>query len=280
MLPILNPRGVKTLEMDGEHLQSNIYIDYENIFEILRRHQQNPVTIFPIILNKLKESFNIVDCIAYSNFEKKEGRHQTILQSLGIQTRHTANILKNSTDVMLTVDALTILYKNSNIKVFVIISSDRDMIPLLKAIRHENRLSYVISTRSGFNPIVSSFADYHEFIEDILSLPPEPPKENLDFGVIPAELTPERIKQVKELCQFLYSSKIWNTHETTGEVITLKGYIPVVSKIIDVAKRDFEIAHHLGFLELYQDERKGLCIRKGQNYKEITLTDNLKNEVE
>ncbi|MCL6592195.1 MAG: NYN domain-containing protein, partial [Firmicutes bacterium] len=258
--------------MDREHLHSNVYIDYENIFELLRQQKTNPLTAFSIILNKLKESFNIVDCIAYSNFEKKEGRHQTILQNLGIQTRHTANNGLNSTDIMLTVDALTILYRNSNIKVFVIISSDRDMIPLLKAIRYENRLTYVISTRSGFNPVVLGFADYHEFIEDILDLSPAPesPNDKLDFGVIPAELTLERIKQVKELCQFLYSSKIWNTHETTGEVITLKGYIPVVSKIIDVAKRDFEIAHHLGFLELYQDERKGLCIRKGQNYKEIT----------
>ncbi len=107
----------------------------------------------------------------YGNFEKKlfQGKHQTALQKLGLQTRHSANNGKNCSDLMLAVDTLTILYKNPNIHVFIIVSSDRDLIPLLKAIKYENKIAYVISTKYGFDPVVSNYADHHEYIEDILT---------------------------------------------------------------------------------------------------------------
>lgn len=89
---------------------------------------------------------------------------------MGLQTRHASNDGKNSGDLELTVDALRVLYKNSNINFFVIISSDRDIIPLLKAIKYENKTSYVLSTQNGFNKTVAEYADFHEYIEEIFNL--------------------------------------------------------------------------------------------------------------
>jgi uncharacterized LabA/DUF88 family protein len=198
-----------------ELLNAAIYIDYENIYELLKIYQADPLEInfFPVILAKLKHTYqlNVMECIAYCNFEKKplQARHQSLLQNLGIQTRHSANNGKNSSDLMLTVDSLTTLYKNPNIKVFVIISSDRDIIPLLKAVKFENKHTHVISTRYGFCPVVSCYADRHEYIEDIFNLTPDmraaETEAELNFDI---ENNRSNIEQAREISILFYNSNV------------------------------------------------------------------------
>ena len=260
-----------------------IYVDYENIYELLKKYGVNPIDInfFPVILDKFRNTyrFNVIECILYGNFEKKpfQGRHQTILHNLGLQTRHTASCGKNCGDLMLTVDTLTTLYKNPNINVFIIVSSDRDMIPLLKTIKYENKFAYVLSTKYGFNPVVSCYADYHEYIEDIFDLKPEMIiNEAVDLEIpIKEELKESDIENAKEVSRLLYSSNVWRIYETEGNPITLKGYLSIVAKKIgrDAAQviKDFELAHHFKYITIYQDQDKGLCIKKGDNYAEVMI---------
>jgi len=259
---------LKPLHLKGEPIPSNIYVDLENIYELLRLYQTSPLEInfFPVILERLKKTCNlsIIDCIAYCNFEKKcfNGNTQTVLQKLGIQTRHSANGTKNCGDLLLTVDALIALNRYPNINAFVIISSDRDMIPLLNAIKASGKYTILISTRQGFNSVVAGHADYHEYIEDI-------------FGL---EMPPEKVEPVyesdgaraKEVSGLLYSSKVWLRHELTGEPVTLKGYALIVSKAVNRPPshviQDFQAADFFGYVKLYEEPQKGLCLKKGGNY--------------
>ncbi|MCL6589016.1 MAG: NYN domain-containing protein [Firmicutes bacterium] len=273
------------IQQKYELMNATIYVDYENIFELLKKYGVNPVehNFFPIILDKLKNNYklNVIECIAYCNFEKKpfQGGHQTVLQNLGIQTRHAASNGKNCSDLMLTVDSLTTLYKNPNISVFVIVSSDRDMIPLLKAIKYENRYAYVISTRYGFDPIVAQYADHHEYIEDFLHLTPDmligDVNEDLDLGIRGVVRNSREIENAKEVSKLLYTSNVWKAFENKGEPVTLKGYMNIVSKKIErnasQIARDFELAHYFKYLTIYKDPRKGLCLKKGDNYQELSL---------
>jgi uncharacterized LabA/DUF88 family protein len=273
------------IELKNELLNAIVYVDYENIFELLKKYGVCPgeINFFPVILEQFRNIYklNVIECIVYCNFEKKpfQGREQTILQNLGLQTRHAASNGKNCSDLMLTVDALSTLYKNPNIDVFVVVSSDRDMIPLLKTIKYENKVACILSTRYGFNPVVSEYADYHEYIEDIFKInydslisQDEPESDIIIRG---KNFNPEeaRIEDAQEVSKLLYSSNIWKRSETDGNPVTLKGYLQIILKKVgrtsSQIEKDFALAHQLKYVTLYRDENKGLCIKKGNNYWEI-----------
>lgn len=269
----------KIIQPKNESLNTAIYVDYDNIFELLKRYEADPlkINLLPTIFNKLKNeyNFNIVECIAFANFEKKpfQGRHRTALHNYGVDTRHAASNGKNCGDLMLTVDAITALYKKSTIDVFVIISSDRDLVPLMKAIRCENKLTYLLSTRYGFNNLVTFYADSHAYLEDIFNLTPDMlqnEKETLEFFVIGNEFKDSDIEKARKVSELLYSSNIWQTCEKEGNPLTLKGYVSIVSHKLgeDISRIElyFKLAHTMKYITMYKDKNKGLCIKKGDNY--------------
>ncbi len=262
-----------------------VYVDYENIYELLKSYGRNPfdLNFFPVIIKKLKEKykFKIIEFIVYSNFEKKEfqGKQQTLIQKLGIETRHSSNSGKNSSDLELTVDALRTLYKNPNVDVFVLISSDRDIIPLIKAIKYENKIAFTISTKNGFNIIVTKYTDYHEYIEDIFNLnqqnelPGESPADPDNIKKETDISSEENIERAREVSKLLYESIVWKKNEQFGEAISLKGYVNILAKTIIRTQAqifdDFKLAHSLQFICIYNDPQKGLCIKEGAKRRDL-----------
>lgn len=275
----------KILQIKNNYANAAVFVDYENIFELLKRYGKNPLEInfFPVILHKLrdKHGLNVIDFIVYSNFEKQPfyGRHQTVLQAMGLQTRHSSNNGKNSGDLELTVDALKTLFKNPTIEVFVIISSDRDIIPLIKAIKYENKTTYVLSTKNGFNQIVTQYADHHEYIEDIFNLSEKDLVEDdqkmgdWDISLDYSEITEQDIEEAKKISKLFYESNIWKKSEKQGVTVSLDGYISAISKTIEripiQIARDFKIAHHLGYITIYKDAKNKLCLKQGEKRSEL-----------
>ena len=271
-----------------------VYVDYENILELLKIYQKSPLEIdfFRVIQSHLiLAGIKIIDFLVYGNFEKRNagGNHQTFLRAMGLQTRHASNHGKNSGDLELTVDALKDLYKNPNIDIFVIISSDRDIIPLLKTIKYENKLSYVFSTQNGFNQIVARYADFHEFIEPIFQLvPPEPVAFCQELAGFPIDLSsscnngfpgnfdkfgPEavsagQIKRAHEVAHYFYHSHIRAKSAILGKPVSLKGYLEVVTRVVkrspEQVLNDFKLAHSLKLVTIYRDPERGLCIKEGE----------------
>ena len=159
----------------GKCMNAVVFVDYENIYELLKQYGKDPVEInfFNIIPGKLKESnLKIIDFIIYNNIEKKllNNRQQMFLQNLGFKVRHVANSSKNSSCLKLAIDALQVLYENSRVNVFVIISNDWNFIPLMEVFKNENRFSYVVSTKKGCNKSVAEYADFHQDLEEIFNL--------------------------------------------------------------------------------------------------------------
>lgn len=266
---------MNSLSAKNNQLNAIAYVDFENILELLKTYGKNPIEIdfFRVIQSRLSVAgLKVIDFIVYGNFEKKAagGNDQSFIRAMGLQTRHASNNGKNSGDIELAVDALKDLYKNPNIDIFIIISSDRDIIPLLKAIKYENKLSYVFSTQNGFNQIVAKFADFHEYLEDIFHLAPADraiiqPEEIDSFSVIDlAKIRPEKIRRAKEVCQYLYASHIWTKSLILGKPVVLRGYAEVVAKVVNRLEEevieDFKLAHLLKYVTLYMEPDKGMCI--------------------
>jgi uncharacterized LabA/DUF88 family protein len=287
-IPTLSERPGETLvnilQPKNELLNTMVYVDFENISELLKKSGHDPLEIdfFKVIQEKLKEAgLNIIDIIVFDNFEKNSGniKRQTLLRAMGFQTRHASNNGKNSSDLELTVNALRDLYKNPNIDVFAIASSDRDIIPLLKEIKYENKLSYVISTKNGFNPTVIKYADFHEYIEDIFQLtPPDPGINNLDAdnGLIkinPATVNLGMIRRAREVTRYFYKSHIWTQASILEKPVSLKGYLDVIVKVVkrspDDILDDFKLAHCLKYITIYQDPARGLCLKEGKQMEKV-----------
>jgi uncharacterized LabA/DUF88 family protein len=275
-----------TLQPKNSQMNAMVYVDYENILELLKGYyHKDPLEIdfFRVLQNRLAEAgFKVVDVIVYGNFEKKtaNGNPQTFLRAMGLQTRHASNNGKNSGDLELTVDALKDLYKNPNIDIFVIISSDRDIIPLLKAIKYENKLSYVFSTQNGFNQIVAKYADLHEYLEDVFGLTlPEPPPANDDQTGLLAYIDPDtinllQVRRAREVAKYFYQSHIWTRSSLLGKPISLYGYLDVITKVVhrspDEILDDFKLAHNMKFITLYKDPERGMCIKAGENMGRVS----------
>jgi uncharacterized LabA/DUF88 family protein len=261
-----------------------VYIDFENIFEILKKYGKDPLEMnfFKVIHEKLKvEGLKIIDFIIYDNFEKNSRniKQQTFLRAMGFQTRHSSNNGKNASDLELMADALKDLYENPSIDVFVIISSDRDIIPLLKAINYKNKISYVISTTNGFNQVVIRHTTFHEYIESIFKLtPPDEAINNQDallelIKIDPATVSLAKIRRAREVARYFYKSHIWTQASLLGKPINLKGYLDVVIRAVKRSPADilddFKLAHCLKYIAIYQDPARGLCLKEGKQMKKI-----------
>jgi uncharacterized LabA/DUF88 family protein len=267
----------------SRHFNAMVYVDYENILELLKAYGKNPLEIdfFRVIQSRLAAAgIKIIDFLVYGNFEKKTpgGNQQSFLRAMGLQTRHASNNGKNSGDLELTVDALKDLFKNPNIDIFVIISSDRDIIPLLKTIKYENKLSYIFSTQNGFNQIVTKYADFHEYIETIFQLtPPEPGainREAFDFSDIDLEaVSAGQIQRAREVAHYFYHSHIWAKSSILGKPVSLRGYLDVVARVVKRSPEDvfhdFKLAHSLKLVTIYRDPERGLCLKEGENMEKV-----------
>ena len=229
---------------------------------------------------------DIDDFTVYADFERSPlNKYQTVLRKMGFQTRHSSIQGKSCSDLELTVDALRDLYKNQFLKIFVIITSDRDLIPLLKSINSENKISYVFSTKSNFNPVLCQYSLFHVFIEDLFSLgelkaPVTSVKTltvNRDFIDPPAfdpscagaqVFAPEKVERAREVANYFYKSKIWRNSMKGGILITLKGYLEVIAKVLNRATNelldDFKLADSLRYLSIFEDKDKGLCLKEGE----------------
>ncbi len=241
----------------------------------------------------ITSGLKIIDIIVFGNFEKDAAsvKLQTVLRTLGIQTRHSSNNGKNSSDLELTVNALRDLYKNPNIDFFVTISSDRDIIPLLKEIKYENKIAYLISTKNGFNPTVIKYADYHEYLEDIFKL--QPPDNSVanrsvvnyefdnrdelleEIGIDPANVGLTKLQRAEEVAGYFYKSHIRAQASLLGKPVNLKGYLDVVAKVVKRSPAeildDFKLAHCLKYITIYKDPDRGLCVKEGNGKPKLSL---------
>jgi uncharacterized LabA/DUF88 family protein len=270
---------INTLQENTESRNAIVYVNYENIFDLLKLHGKDPqeMDFFQVIHDRLKASgLKLIDFTIFGDFEKKpiNSHQQSLLRKMGFQTRHIVNKGKNSSDLELTVNALRDLYKNPIINVFVIISGDEDIVPLLKEIKFECKYSYIISAKNGFNPIIAQFADFHEYIEDIFNLDPSglavvtPEPDGVSETINPAAFGPADILHAREVSHYFYNSQIWTRAALSGKPVTLNGYLPVIAKVVhrnsEVLSNDFKLAHALKYITVYQDSVRGLCIKEGE----------------
>jgi uncharacterized protein (TIGR00288 family) len=263
-----------------EQPNAMVFVDYENIHRRLLDYGKSVVD--EDIIHKIKEyaynvGLNVLNFYIFANFDNEDFHktfHQTSLQSQGVTTRHTPNNGKNSSDIQMVVEVMRVLFLNEDVDVFVIISSDRDMIPLLQALKHHNKITFLITTKAGFEKNMINFADNHDYLEDIIDLDID--YLNIDVKFTEEDITEKDMENSKQVLILLITSKIWERHMRHGSPINFEEYkkhIVAASKFSEKeVDRLFEIAHLLGWIKLY------IIIRNNENVTAVTIGDNLTKE--
>ena len=151
-----------------------VFIDYENLHYNLINNFKN---IFELNLFEklkaylLKENYNILNMIAYSNFDLNDmynSYHQTKLHQIGVETRHTSSNGKNFADIQITTDILENIHLIDNLDGIVLISNDKDMTALIKAVKKYKDMLFLITTKNDIDKILLEYSTIHKYIEDIL----------------------------------------------------------------------------------------------------------------
>lgn len=158
-----------------EEIKTNvaIYVDYENIHKTLIKTKTNILRegFFEKIRKWcLDNRKRIVQTRVYCNFDNEDmyqSHHQSMLQNYGVETIHTSNQGKNYADLKISIDVLTSMYSNNNIDEFIIVSNDKDMIPLLNSIRANKRNVCVVTAGDDYNRSICEFADQHIDFDEI-----------------------------------------------------------------------------------------------------------------
>lgn len=257
------------------------FMDYENIYRRLLDYGSS------VVESKIVEAFrgyaeeigiNIVDFFIFANFDAPDlhsSFQQTQLQTHGVTTKHTPNSGKNSSDIQMVVDVMKCLYKFPEVDIFLIISSDRDMIPLLQAVKQESKISYLITTRTGFERSMIEMADKHNFIEDVLGLDINYIQSNDHITL--DEIKPGILIQVKEIMSLLVTSNIWEKHIRRGNPIIFDEYKLNIVKARRMMKKEvdwlFDLAHNLGWIKLYS------VIRNDKKVAAVTAGDTLTKDI-
>ncbi|MBN1483937.1 MAG: NYN domain-containing protein [Chloroflexia bacterium] len=182
-----------------------VFIDFENIY-ISTREKYGTNPNFEYIMEHCSEYGRVVISRAYADWYQFS-RITNALYANGIEPRYVptyyyghddeqnGGAIKNSADIHLVIDAMHTLYSNPNIQTYILITGDRDFIPLVNSIRQRGKHVAVIgvaeSTSSHLAQSADEFIFYHQLADDIVP-PDEEPKDIYDVLVEALLLARER----------------------------------------------------------------------------------------
>jgi len=163
---------------------SAILLDYENVYWRMKDQYNavpDPVKLVEG-LRQLPQESDVLLFFAYADFDNPEFRGlQSELQRRGVEPRHVFSKhsddlrRKNSADIEMSLEALELVYARSDIDKFVLVSGDRDMIPIIKRLLQRGKKVHVVSVKSATSKDLRRFATTYTAIEDLLGITPTEP---------------------------------------------------------------------------------------------------------
>lgn len=163
-----------------------VLVDYDNVYlTMVEAYGADPLggdvksNVFLSLKKRWKE---IASFKAYADFDKIGPKNaSTLLQMMDIDpvtvfsTNGTITNRKNASDIELSMDAIELAIRNSDITHYVLVSADSDMIPVTRRLRKLGKHVTIVYLRASCNEtLVTSFPDESLAIEDLLGLQPVP----------------------------------------------------------------------------------------------------------
>lgn len=162
------------------HSDVAVFIDFENIYISVRnRYQANPN--FESIMDLCQRYGRVTMSRAYADWYRyprvTNALYANAIEPMYVPTYYydrdegrTGRAIKNSVDMHICIDMMRTLFAFPNIETFVLITGDRDFIPLINAVRQLGKRTVVIgvaqATASHLAQSADEFLYYSQVVAD------------------------------------------------------------------------------------------------------------------
>ncbi len=180
-----------------------VFIDFENIYiSVHNRYDANPN--FEYVMDKCAEYGRIIIARAYADWYRyprvTSALYAHSIEPMYVPTYyyerdkpHGASAIKNSVDIHLCIDAIKTLYGYPNIGSYVLVTGDRDFIPLVNTIRQHGKWVVVIGVGGAASSHLAQSADEFVLYEHLMDQEiKEAPKDIYDALVEALDLARQR----------------------------------------------------------------------------------------
>ncbi len=156
-----------------------VFVDFENIYISIRnKYGQQPN--FDSIRDKCQEYGRVTIARAYADWYRyprvTNALYANSIEPMYVPTYYydrdegrIGRAIKNSVDIHMCIDCMKTLYTHPNIDTYVVITGDRDFIPLINAIRQQGKRAIVIGVADAASSHLAQSADEFIFYSQIVS---------------------------------------------------------------------------------------------------------------
>ncbi|MCI0441337.1 MAG: NYN domain-containing protein [Chloroflexi bacterium] len=144
-----------------------VLIDYENVGLDAIQH----------LLDQISDVGRVIVKRAYADWSAQRSKRDQLLE-LGVEAVHhfrSTNSGKNSSDIVLAIDAVDLLY-GAPVDTFVIVSSDSDFVPLVSKLRAAGKSVIGSGRRAVASATLVKSCDRYIYLDDVK--PPAPVRHN------------------------------------------------------------------------------------------------------
>lgn len=225
-----------------EHVRDvAVFIDFENVYVSVREKLDESPN-FELIMDRCNDLGRVVIARAYADWYRYP-RITSALYANGIEPIYvptyyydkdmgrTGRAIKNSVDMNLCVDAMKALFANDNIARFVLITGDRDFIPLVNSIRQQGKEVIVIGIGGAASTHLAQSADEFVFYEQIVgksATPAQKPKTTRS-GTASSDTAPAKAAPASE-------PDIYDTLIEAVHLVRERGYLSTLGSLKLVMK--------------------------------------------
>lgn len=173
------------MSYENKNADVAVFIDFENVYVSVRdKLDANPN--FESIMDRCGDLGRVVIARAYADWYRYP-RVTSALYANGIEPMYvptyyydkemgrTGRAIKNSVDMNLCIDAMKTLFIHTNIARFVLVTGDRDFIPLVNSIRQQGKEVVVIGIGGAASTHLAQSADEFVFYEQLVGKAAPPP---------------------------------------------------------------------------------------------------------
>lgn len=174
-----------------------VFFDFENIVYSLRNsNRENPN--FEILMDKCQEYGRVVLARAYADWS----RHGTViapLQASGFDPVYVPTYFyenkekktrKNAVDIHIAIEAVEVMFTQPHINTFVLLTGDKDFIPLANALRRHGKTVIAVGVKGTTSPYMRQSTDdfvfYHQLLEEPIDKRSEPPQKDIYVALVEA----------------------------------------------------------------------------------------------
>ena len=159
-----------------------VFIDFENVY-VSVRDKLNANPNFEAIMDRCSDLGRVVISRAYADWYRyprvTSALYANAIEPIYVATYYydkdlgrTGRAIKNSVDMNLCIDAMKTLFTNPNISKFVLVTGDRDFIPLVNSIRQQGKEVYIIGIGGAASTHLAQSADEFVFYEQLIGRQP------------------------------------------------------------------------------------------------------------